>query len=197
LSTHLRLGRPSGLFPSGMPTNILYARYALTLQNTGCSNERYPCTHYRRVEVRADIKQVWAIIAVATAEWDPAALRKKQLNDPAIGPIREEGETGQRPEWKDIANCSTMYKSYWAQWKLLAVRNGILQHDWESANGQSQIAQIVLPQSRVRMCWLNYMANHQEVTWVSTKTWIMFCNDTSGSRQEVILRDGADCVTSA
>jgi hypothetical protein len=25
LSTHLRLGLPSGLFPSGMPTNILYA----------------------------------------------------------------------------------------------------------------------------------------------------------------------------
>jgi hypothetical protein len=25
LSTHLRLGLPSGLFPSGMPTNILHA----------------------------------------------------------------------------------------------------------------------------------------------------------------------------
>jgi hypothetical protein len=25
LSTHLRLGLPSGLFPSGKPTNILYA----------------------------------------------------------------------------------------------------------------------------------------------------------------------------
>jgi hypothetical protein len=25
LSTHLRLGLPSGLFPSGFPTNILYA----------------------------------------------------------------------------------------------------------------------------------------------------------------------------
>jgi hypothetical protein len=25
LSTHLRIGRPSGLFPSGYPTNILYA----------------------------------------------------------------------------------------------------------------------------------------------------------------------------
>jgi hypothetical protein len=25
LSTHLRLGLPSGLFPSGFPTNLLYA----------------------------------------------------------------------------------------------------------------------------------------------------------------------------
>jgi hypothetical protein len=30
------------------------------------------------------------------------------------------------------------------------VRNGILEHNWASANGQSQIAQIVIPQSRVK-----------------------------------------------
>ena len=30
LSTHLRLGLPSGLFPSGFPTKILYAPHLLT-----------------------------------------------------------------------------------------------------------------------------------------------------------------------
>jgi hypothetical protein len=45
---------------------------------------------------------------------------------------------------------SPTYKSYWAQWKSFAVRNGILEHNWESANGRSQIAQIVLPRSRVK-----------------------------------------------
>jgi hypothetical protein len=30
LSTHLRLGLPSGLFPSGFPTNILYAFLSAT-----------------------------------------------------------------------------------------------------------------------------------------------------------------------
>jgi hypothetical protein len=53
-------------------------------------------------------------------------------------------------EWKGIANRSSTYKSYWARWKLLAVRNGILKHNWESANDRSQIAQIVLPRSRVK-----------------------------------------------
>jgi hypothetical protein len=43
-----------------------------------------------------------------------------------------------------------MYKSYWAQWKSLAMRNNILEHNWKYTNRQSQIAQIVLPWSRVK-----------------------------------------------
>lgn len=59
--------------------------------------------------------------------------------------------TGQHPEWKDIANHSPTYRRYWAQWKSVTVRNGVLrvEHHWESADGQSKIAQIILPQSRV------------------------------------------------
>jgi hypothetical protein len=106
------------------------------------------CTHCYKVQVRADIKEVQAIVAVAAASWVPAALRSEQLNDPDTGPILEEAETGQWPEWKDIAVRSPTYKSYWAQWKSLAVRNGILEHHCESANGWSQIAQIVLPQEQ-------------------------------------------------
>jgi hypothetical protein len=77
------------------------------------------------------------------------ALRTEHLNDPGIEPILQEVETGQL-KWKDIADRSPTYKSYWAQWKSLAVRNGILQRNWESANGQSQIAQVVIPRSRVQ-----------------------------------------------
>jgi hypothetical protein len=71
-------------------------------------------------------KQVWAVVDLAAAGWDPAALRRGELNDQNIGPILEEIETGQRPEWKDIADCSLTYKSYWAQYKSLAMRNGML-----------------------------------------------------------------------
>jgi hypothetical protein len=48
------------------------------------------------------------------------------VNDQNIGAILEKVETGQRPEWKDIAHSSPKYKSYWAPWKSLAVKNGIL-----------------------------------------------------------------------
>jgi hypothetical protein len=67
---------------------------------------------------------------VAGAGWDPVALRSEQLNDPDIGPILQEVKAGQRPEWKDIVDRSLTYKSYWAQWKSLAVRNGILERNW-------------------------------------------------------------------
>jgi hypothetical protein len=53
--------------------------------------------------------------------------------------ILQEVETGQRPEWKDIADRSPTYKSYWAQWKSLAVRNSKLERNLESANGRSTI----------------------------------------------------------
>jgi hypothetical protein len=46
-------------------------------------------------------------------------------------------ETGQQPEWKDIADRSLTYISYWAQWKLLTVRNGILERNWEFTNVES------------------------------------------------------------
>jgi hypothetical protein len=65
---------------------------------------------------------------------------REQLDDPDIEPILQEIETGQRPEWKDIATHSPTYKSYWVQWKSLAVRNGIFERNWESANGRAQIS---------------------------------------------------------
>jgi hypothetical protein len=53
---------------------------------------------------------------------------REQLNNQDIGAILGEAETGKRPEWKDIANHTPMYKSYWAQRKSFAVRNDMLQH---------------------------------------------------------------------
>jgi hypothetical protein len=70
--------------------------------------------------------QIRGTVTAAAAGWDPAALGTEQLNDPEIGPIPQELKTGQRPEWNDIADRRTKYKSYWAQWKSLAVRNGTL-----------------------------------------------------------------------
>jgi hypothetical protein len=100
--------------------------------NNADSLSRWPsqdeCTHCQNVEVRAGVKQVWAIAAVAAAWWDPVALRTEQLNDPDIGHILQEVETGKWPQWKDITDHSSTYKSFWAQWKLLTVRNGILEH---------------------------------------------------------------------
>jgi hypothetical protein len=115
------------------------------------------------------------------------ALRTEQLNDPDIVPILQEVETGQQPEWKDIADRSPSYKSYCAQWKSLAVGNDILERDWESPSGRSQIAQVAIPRSRVKTCWPSSTVDRQEVIWVSAKPWMKF-DKSSGFRQEAILK---------
>jgi hypothetical protein len=61
-----------------------------------------------------------------------------------------EMEAGQCPEWRDISGWGPIYKSYWALWKSLAVRDGMLEHDWESADGTNKMAQIVIPCSKLK-----------------------------------------------
>ncbi|PNF33868.1 hypothetical protein B7P43_G07231 [Cryptotermes secundus] len=108
------------------------------------------CAHCHKVETRTEVKQIRAIGTLPAAGWDPVTLREEQLEDTDIGPILREVENGQRQKWQDIADRSPTYKSYWAQWKSLAVRNGVLERDWESATGRRQVAQIIIPRSRVK-----------------------------------------------
>jgi hypothetical protein len=54
---------------------------------------RKESTHCHKVEAQADIKQVQAIAAVDEAKWDPAALRREQLNGQNIGLVLEEVQT--------------------------------------------------------------------------------------------------------
>jgi hypothetical protein len=91
------------------------------------------------------------IITTAAADgWDRASLRREQLDDDELGPLLQEVEAGQRPEWKDIADHSPTYKSYWAQWKSLVVRDGVLESLWESVDGRTKTAQVVIPHSKVK-----------------------------------------------
>jgi hypothetical protein len=59
---------------------------------------REECIHSHKVYAWADVKQVQGIVAVATVGWDPATLRREQLNNQDIWPILEEVETRQDPE---------------------------------------------------------------------------------------------------
>jgi len=61
-----------------------------------------------------------------------------------------EMEAGRRPEWKDISDRGPIYKSYWAQWKSLVLRNGLLVRHWESAVGKKKMVQVVFPHSKMK-----------------------------------------------
>jgi hypothetical protein len=47
---------------------------------------------------------------------------------------------------------------YWAQWNSLKVTDDLLERYWESAAGQSRIAQIVLPPNKLKEIWKSSMA---------------------------------------
>jgi hypothetical protein len=47
-----------------------------------------------KVEAWAEVKLVRTIAAVAIDGWDPVPLRRDQLDDPDVGPILQEVETG-------------------------------------------------------------------------------------------------------
>jgi hypothetical protein len=140
--------------------------------------------------IRADIKQVRAIEAVAAASWGPAALRTEQLKDQDMWPILEEVETGERPEWKDTTDRSPTYKGCRPRSKSLVVRNSRLEGHRESPNGRPQIAQRVLLQNRLKHVLTELhggpSGGHLDVNKILNKV----RPSTTGSRQEAISRSG-------
>jgi hypothetical protein len=99
-------------------------------------------------------------------------------------------ETGQRPEWKDIAD------RYWAQWKLLAVRNGILERNWEFTDGRFTIAQRVIPRSKVKDV-LTELHSGPSLSHLGFNVMMnKVRHDSTGSKQDQIFRNAADSATS-
>ena len=73
-------------------------------------------------------------------------LREAQLQDPDVKPILEWKESSSdRPSREEVAGCSPDTKLYWAQWKSLSVRQGVLHRLWETVAGDHTIAQLILP----------------------------------------------------
>lgn len=131
----------------------------------------------------------------AGTSWDLATLRTEQLNDQDIGPIPEEVDTGQCPEWKDVPDPKPKYKRYWAQWKSLAMRNGMLEHHWEFPDRQLKIAQLILTWSKMKDMLTELhdgpLGGHLGVKKTLDKVWQRYyC-----SRQETLLRSDARSST--
>ena len=76
------------------------------------------------------------VTTAAADSWEQQALRREQLADNDLGSLMREIEAGRRPEWKDISDHGPIYKSYWAHWKSLVLRKGVLVRHWESADGK-------------------------------------------------------------
>jgi hypothetical protein len=122
--------------------------------NTADALSRRPCpegcSHCQKIERRSESLKVRIITTAAADGWDRASLRREQLADDEMEPLLQEVEAGRRPEWKDIADRSPTYKGYGAQWKSLVERDGVLERFWESVDGRTKTAQVVIPRSKVK-----------------------------------------------
>ncbi|GFT29868.1 retrovirus-related Pol polyprotein from transposon 412 [Trichonephila clavipes] len=54
-----------------------------------------------------------------------------------------------KPSWQDISAYSPTTKQYWALWKSLHLRNGVLYRKFESEDGKTFRWQLVLPHDLV------------------------------------------------
>ena len=73
-------------------------------------------------------------------------IRKEQLRDGDIKPILQwKEESDIRPQWKEVSHYSSSVKTYWINWNLLEIKDGILVRRWESNDGKDVNWKIVLP----------------------------------------------------
>ncbi|XP_028299789.1 uncharacterized protein LOC114461699 [Gouania willdenowi] len=80
--------------------------------------------------------------------WTQEQLKTAQMTDPDIAPIRVWKEEGcNRPPWADIAAHSPATKAYWAQWKRLCLRDGILLRKFYCSELKVFYPQILLPRT--------------------------------------------------
>lgn len=67
------------------------------------------------------------------------------MEDKTICHILGRKEAEKRPEWASIAHPNSITKAYRAQWDLLAVKEGVLYHQWELTELGKVTWQLVLP----------------------------------------------------
>ena len=86
-------------------------------------------------------------------------LRKAQEQDGDLKPIlmwREKSDT--RPNWEAVAPHSPTTKLYWAQWRSLHLREGVLHRLWETPAGDNVVWQLLLPRSMWKEVFLQLHA---------------------------------------
>ncbi|GFT19001.1 retrovirus-related Pol polyprotein from transposon 17.6 [Trichonephila clavipes] len=96
------------------------------------------------------VRQVTTPSTSALDPWSDESVRKDQLADPEIKPIKEFKESSdEKPSWQDIAPFHPTTKRYCALSDSLHLRNGVSYRKWESDDGKTFRLKIILPKIRV------------------------------------------------
>ncbi|KAK3889073.1 hypothetical protein Pcinc_006948 [Petrolisthes cinctipes] len=100
-----------------------------------------------------------AVTELVSAEED---LVRMQLEDADLQPVIEWlQQSTERPSWQEVSRLSLTCKSYWSQWDLLHLNNGLLEHQWETSDGLVKYWQLVVLK-KLRSKILN--ESHNQIT---------------------------------
>ena len=79
-------------------------------------------------------------------DYDLTKIKEEQKKDVTMAPLIVHLEAGkERPPYEDVSAGPPALKTYWAQWPMLAVRDGVLCRKWEDDDGKHSRWLIVLP----------------------------------------------------
>jgi len=76
-------------------------------------------------------------------------IKDEQAQDLVLNKIISALQQGVRPKWDEISGECPLVKAYWAQWKSLSLKDGILYRIWESVNGNTKKELLVAARSMV------------------------------------------------
>jgi len=109
--------------------------------------------------------QIVAAIGLDADHWTPEELGRAQAADPAIGPIYHLLSDGQeRPPIECLMSVAEETKSYWTQWELLSMINGVLYRRFIDTEGRTKRLQLIVPAvlrpEVLRMCHTGMTGGH-------------------------------------
>ena len=106
--------------------------------------DKTPNTPDSDMSVAIGRNRVNAITALPLLELNK--IQDEQRADPTIKLLYLRKESGDpRPQWEEISTASQDLKTYWAQWDLIHLRDGVLCRKWVAADGQCDTWKVILP----------------------------------------------------
>ena len=72
-------------------------------------------------------------------------LKKRQLEDPDIGPVLKWLESGARPVGPEVTASSPATQYYWLYWESLKIMDGVLFHKFSRKDGTGEHIQLIVP----------------------------------------------------
>lgn len=96
-------------------------------------------------EMSDDVSPTWPGV------WPGDKLREQQQLDDDVRIISDWKCTGQRPPWEEVSGRKGTVQNYWLQWDSLYIEEGVLYRRFESNDGETSTAQLIVPKGMKRL----------------------------------------------